>query len=428
MMGRPDPTARKYIRASFAIFARKADRASRSRTLQFEMRLATQQARVARALRASANATLAGAAKCLWPRPRPLEAKRVCIYRIGNLGDSACAIPAMYAIRRAYPGAHLTLLTSPGKAGAVGAHELLEGVSWLDDTVVYHAEDIATARGRMELMRRLRARRFDLWIELPAVAASLATLFRNMMVARSAGARWGCGWRYEPRFAARAQTDFVEFPNEVERLLAIVRAQGFTADESDFPLELSDSSRRTVTGLLERAGLATAEVMVAFAPGAKLEPNRWPAERFVEVGNTLTARGCRIVVLGGSSDASMCERIAKTIGRGAASLAGKTTVRESCEVLARCAMLICNDSGVQHLAAAVGTPCVSLFTRREFPGMWWPHGPQHQVLIKRVECHTCFLDVCPFDNKCIKAINVDEVIAAAERVLARHPDKKARVA
>jgi ADP-heptose:LPS heptosyltransferase len=168
--------------------------------------------------------------------------------------------------------------------------------------------------------------------------------------------------------------------------------------------------------------------MIAFAPGAKLEPNRWPVERFIEVGKNLAARGCRMVVLGGSSEAPMCERIASAIGRNAASLAGKTTVRESCEVLTRCAMLICNDSGVQHLAAAVGTPCVSLFTRREFPGMWWPHGPQHQVLMENVECHTCFLDVCPHDNKCIKAIGVDEVIAAAGRVLARLPNSKPQVA
>ena len=90
--------------------------------------------------------------------------------------------------------------------------------------------------------------------------------------------------------------------------------------------------------------------MIAFAPGAKLEPNRWPVDRFIEVGKSLAARGYAIVVLGGASDAAMCERIAKAIGRNAASLAGKTTVRDSCEVLARCAMLVCNDSGVQHLA------------------------------------------------------------------------------
>jgi lipopolysaccharide heptosyltransferase II len=392
------------------------------------MPLARQQALAARALRASANAILNGAARCVWPRRRPLDAQRVCIYRIGNIGDTACAIPAMYAIRRAYPAAHLTLVTSPGKLGTVGAHELLDGVSWLDEVVVYHAEDIATARGRLELVRNLRARNFDVWIELPAVAAPLATLFRNLMVARSAGARWGFGWQYEPRFAAQAQSTFFEFPDEVERLLEIVRTGGFAGDDTEFPLELSDSNRRTVTDLLEQAGLGKGEPMIAFAPGAKLEPNRWPVERFIEVGKSLSARGYAIVVLGGGSDAAMCERIAKAIGRNAATLAGKTTVRDSCEVLARCTMLVCNDSGVQHLASAVGTPCVSLFTRREFPGMWWPHGSQHQVLMKNVECHTCFLDACPYDNKCIKAIGVDEVIAAAARVLERRPNSKPQVA
>ncbi len=392
------------------------------------MPLARQQALAARALRASANAMLSGAARCVWPRRRPLEAERVCIYRIGNIGDTACAIPAMHAIRRAYPAAHLTLVTSPGKLGSVGARELLEGVSWIDEIVVYHAEDIATARGRIELVRNLRARRFDIWIELPAVAAPLATLYRNLMVARSAGARWGFGWHYEPRVAAQAQSLFLEFPDEVERLLEIVRAGGFAGGDAEFPLELSDSNRRTVTDLLAKAGVDKGAAMIAFAPGAKLEPNRWPVDRFIEVGINLAARGYAIVVLGGASDAPMCEKIAKQIGRNAASLAGKTTVRDSCEVLARCVMLICNDSGVQHLAAAVGTPCVSLFTRREFPGMWWPHGSQHVALLKKVECHTCFLDVCPYDNKCIKAIGVDEVIAAASRVLARLPESKPQVA
>jgi ADP-heptose:LPS heptosyltransferase len=392
------------------------------------MPLARQQALAARALRASANAILRGAARCAWPRRRPIDAMRVCIYRIGNIGDTACAIPAMHAIRRAYPAAHLTLVTSPGKAGSIGARELLDDVSWIDEIVVYHAEDIATARGRLELVRSLRARKFEVWIELPVVAAPLATLFRNLIVARSAGARWGFGWRYEPRFAAPSQTLFNDFPDEVDRLLEIVRTAGFAGEDTDFPLELTDSNARTVTDLLDQAGVAASDLMIAFAPGAKLEPNRWPVDRFIEVGNSLSTRGYRIVVLGGSSEVPMCDRIAKAVGRNAVSLAGKTSVRESCEVLARCAMLVCNDSGVQHLAAAVGTPCVSLFTRREFPGMWWPHGPQHEVLMKDVECHTCFLDACPYDNKCIKAIGVDEVIVAAGRVLARHPDAKPQVA
>jgi ADP-heptose:LPS heptosyltransferase len=389
------------------------------------MPLRRQQALAARALRASANAILVGAAKCLWPARRPSAAQRVCIYRIGNIGDTACAIPAMHAIRRAYPAAHLTIVTSPGKAGSIGARELLDGARWIDEIVVYHAEDIATARGRLELMRQMRARQFDLWIELPVVAAPFVTLVRNLMFARSAGARWAFGWRYERlRLAARAQSEYANFPDEVERLLGIVRAAGLSADGNDFPIDISDSNRRSVTELLERAGVAQAQMKIAFAPGAKAEPNRWPAERFIEVGSILAARGCAILVLGGLDDAPLCERIARAIGGGAASLAGMTTVRESCEVLARCAMLVCNDSGVQHLAAAVGTPCVSIFSRRDFPRKWWPHGPRHEVLWKTVECHTCFLDACPYDNKCIKAIGVDEVIAASARVLAQRANSK----
>src|SRR5271166_4941818 len=128
------------------------------------MPLARQQALAAEALRASGNAILKGAARGAWPRRRPVDAQRVCIYRIGNIGDTACAIPAMHAIRRAYPAARLTLVTSPGKAGSIGARELLDGVSWIDEMVVYHAEDIAAVRGRIELIRNLRARRFDVWI------------------------------------------------------------------------------------------------------------------------------------------------------------------------------------------------------------------------------------------------------------------------
>ena len=383
------------------------------------MSLRKLQASAVQIIRAFANVLLVVMAKLLWPRARPSEASRVCIYRIGNIGDTACAIPALRAVRNAYPQARLTLVTSPGKAGAVGARELLDGAGWIDEIVEYHAEEIATRHGRLDLLRRLRECKFDVWIELPAVPATFATLMRNMLVARSAGARWGFGWRYDRiRIAARAQSECIEFPDEVVRLLELVAEAGLGARDDDFPLGIGEPERRGVTKLLEQAAVGGTDI-IAFAPGAKAAPNRWPAERFVEVAKHLSARGFAVVVLGGDTDAPLCEQIARAVGRGAISLAGKTTVRETCEVLARSTMLVCNDSGVQHLAVAVGRPCVSLFSRRDFLGQWWPHGANHEVIWKRVGCHTCFVDICPYDNKCIKMISVFEVIAAADRVLNR---------
>jgi ADP-heptose:LPS heptosyltransferase len=376
------------------------------------------EAAVAQSLRAAANTSLTILRRCLWWSARPLKPDRVCIYRIGNVGDTACAVPAMHAIRRVYPDAHLTLVTSPGPGGLVGARELLAGAQWIDEMLVYPLERISTFTGRLALLRDLRARRFDVWIELPVVAARFRSLLRNLLVARAAGARWGFGWRLDSVFfGAQAQSEALAFPTEVERLLGLLARAGIAAGEINFAIPRSDDDRRAVDDLLNGAARAASH-LVALAPGAKALPNRWPSERFVEVGRRLASRGVAVLVMGGDDDRPLCEEIASALGGGALSLAGRTSLAQSCELLSRCALLVCNDSGVQHLAAAVGTPCVSIFSRRDFRGKWRPYGAQHAVIDKWVECHTCFLSQCPVGNRCINLIEVDEVVAAAERVLA----------
>src|SRR5262249_26776447 len=77
-------------------------------------------------------------------------------------------------------------------------------------------------------------------------------------------------------------------------------------------------------------------------------------------------------------------------------------------------LLVCNDSGVQHLAAAVGTPCVSIFSAHDMPGKWNPYGEDNVVLRASVECHPCYLTLCPYDNRCLKLIDAGSVIAAVK--------------
>lgn len=341
----------------------------------------------------------------------------MCIYRIGNIGDIVCALPAMYAIRRAYPNAHLTLLTSPGKRGAVGAAELLEGAEWLDELLVFYIDDITTLRHRLKLVGRLRERAFDVWIELPRSLAHTGTMLRNMIAARLAGARWGYGWRVSTiRWAAQAQSEFLAFPNEVERQLAVVSDSGISPGEAVFPLPLSDRHSRAIDDLLSRNGLRD-RPLVAIAPGAKRSTNRWPLDRFVQVARHLASKGFGVLVMGGASDAEICREVATGVGFLASAIAGQCALLESTELLRRCRLLICNDSGVQHLAAAVGTPCISLFSSWQLKGKWHPYGPEHTVLRKWVECHTCFLDECPYDNRCIRLIETDEVMALADHKL-----------
>jgi ADP-heptose:LPS heptosyltransferase len=360
------------------------------------------------------NGLLALVARVLWPRARPATARNICIFRIGNIGDIVCALPAMRAVRAAYPGARITLLSSPGRRGQPGAAEVLAGTAWLDEIRIYHAEDIDTNAKRAALLRELRARRFDAWIDLPNNLTTATRQLRDMAFARMAGVRWARGWRIDTlKWAAKAQSECLAFPNEVERTLGMVRNIGIAVERVDFGLARAPEAERRVDALLAPG----AAPLVAIAPGAKRSTNLWRRERFAEVGRVLSARGYRIILLGGEQEKSTCEQIAATIAPDARSFAGMLSVAESCELLRRCRLAICVDSGVQHLAAAVGTPVVSLFSFWQMLGKWRPYGAANQVIQKWVPCHTCLLDECPHQNLCMTRIHVTEVVEAAQRAL-----------
>lgn len=353
----------------------------------------------------------------LWPRRRPSDAQRICIWRNGFIGDTVVALPAMDAIRRAYPRAHLTLLTSPVEGKFPGAKELLANSRLFDEIHVYLKSEVTGFRNRIEFIRSLRRRRFDIWFDLPQELAGPFNQLRNMLLARLTGARWGYGSGFVTtiKFWVQAQSEFLRFENEVEKLLGIVRKAGIQlGNEVRFPIELTLEEQNSVDGLL---GKAIIHRLIAIAPGAKMTLNHWPADRFAMVGRHLVSRGFTVVVLGGIADATICRAVAAGIGDGSINVAGRTSLRESCEVLRRCSMLICNDSGVQHLSSAVGTPCISIFSSHQIPGKWYPYGAENIVLRKWVKCHTCYLQSCPNDNRCLKLTSADEVIAAIDSKL-----------
>jgi len=242
-------------------------------------------------------------------------------------------------------------------------------------------------------------------------------------MARLSGATWGYGWCLSTlRWGARAQSESKQSPSEVDRLMRVVESSGIRGQEACFPLPLTKEHSSAIDALF-RGSMARSLPLVAIAPGAKRSTNRWPAHRFAEVAMALSRQGFFAVLIGGAGDKPACERIARKIGGKALNLAGQLSVQESCEVLRRCAFAICNDSGVQHMAAAVSTPCISIFSVRDMPGKWRPYGAQHVVLERNVPCHTCYLDECPHDNLCVKLIQVSDVLDPSEVVCANRNDR-----
>lgn len=364
-----------------------------------------------------ANGCLSLIRKILWPGERPLHPQRVCVLRVGNVGDIVCALPALHSIRQAYPRAHLTLLTSPGKRGIPGASDLLAEADWIDSLLVYFREDIDTFRKRIQWLMKLRKQPFDVWVELPNDLATVRMSLRNILLAFLAGARWAYGWRISTlRRSRQAQSEYLLFPNEVDRLMRVVKEAGFPCGDIVFPLPLRTKHREAVDRLLKKHGLHHSN-LVAIAPVAKRSTNLWGKGRFATVGRSVVQRGFRVVVIGGAPDAALCQEVAQGIGEGGSDLSGQTSLLETCVLLKRCHLLICVDSGIQHLASAVGTPCLSLFSFWQLKGKWHPYGEMHTVMQKWVACHTCYLETCPYENHCMNLIEPEEVVSLVNNKL-----------
>ncbi|HLH77481.1 MAG TPA: glycosyltransferase family 9 protein [Candidatus Binataceae bacterium] len=363
-----------------------------------------------------ANGGLWLLARSLWPRRHPASVNTICVCYPAGVGDFVVGLPALDAIRKAYPGARLCLLTWPERTRKAESWRLLEGAGWIDEFMVYPPDVTQNARTLIGMIVALRRRRFDLWFHLPRHHYTLRQVLLAIALARLARPRWAGGFGLAKiRWAMAAQSEFLNFPNQSQRLLAVLAHAGVGIGTPRFPLPVRSQHHRAVCGWLEQAGLEGLP-LVALAPGALVALKRWPAARFAAVGRELSKVGYGVVVLGSAEEAELGRAVAEAIGAGALNLAGRCSLLESAAALKHMSLLICNDSGLQHLAAAVGTPCVAVFHFADLHGTWHPWGSAHTVLKRWVECHSCNRTSCAH-QRCLTEIGVAEVIGAALRKL-----------
>lgn len=353
----------------------------------------------------------------LWPTRSRAPVQVVCIHRVGQIGDILCSIPAMLAIRDGFPKARLILLSSSGAKGSLGARELLTGSDWINRTIFYDAEEVASAGGRAKLRQVLLGEKIDLWFQLPQSLGTFWQQIRNGLFAKLSGAKRAVGFEVSTaRLFSRSQALNRSFPSETQRLLDLVKAAGVEAAKVEFRLPISSDHRASVSALGVSAKEKQTQKPLGMNPGAKRSANRWPVERFAEIARRWADQGGSVVVFGGEHDRTFAEAILASAPGRAVSLCGRTTLLESAEALSRCCALVTNDTGTMHLAAAVGTPSVVANSARDYPDKWRPWGDHNTIIRKDAPCSPCFLDACPYDNLCVKKIEVDEVWSALRAI------------
>ncbi|MBK8922232.1 MAG: glycosyltransferase family 9 protein [Saprospirales bacterium] len=340
----------------------------------------------------------------------------ILIFRTGSLGDGICAIPAIRSIRRQFPGARIDLLTNTGHAGKslVSLDKILPpGV--VDHTINYEGAS------RLALAKILRRLQYDAVIQLPQYNAPWYCLLRDMVVFRvlcriSAGFGWR--WDHVPIFL-KAQEIGQAAENERRRLLKIVAGNGIPPlRQTAFGLSITPEDQ-TIAGRVLHQFKTPGKPLLGLVVGAKRPQNRWPLENFCQVCRHFSNQ-FDIALLGGPDDQPLAGELARL--EGVFSLCGALTPLQSAWVMHKCRLVLSNDTGPMHLAYAMGTPVLALFSARDLPGRWYPPEREQNVVLRsfQLPCSVCLSETCD-NNICLKNIHPETVIAAMIQVMQQAP-------
>ena len=350
--------------------------------------------------------------------PPPWRAARdlLCV-RLDAAGDVLMTTPAMRALKQAVPGRRITLLTSP--AGAEAAALVPE----VDRVIAYDAPWMKATGSRtdpvpdLQLVERLRGERFDaaviftVYSQSPLPAAllcHLAGIPRRLAHCRENPYALLTDWVREPEPEQGVR-------HEVQRQLDLVARVGARPDYTRLSLELTAPPRQSALEALRARGHDADAPWLAIHPGASAPSRRYPW--MAEAAGLVHAEtGRRVVVTGGQGERDAAEAVCAAAGGGAVSLADRLSFAELAALIEAAPLLICNNSGPAHVAAAVGTPVVVLYALTN---------PQHspwetpsRVLSHDVPCRWCYRSVCPEGHHdCLRKVTPREVVAAALELL-----------
>ena len=355
--------------------------------------------------------------------------RNVLAVRLDNLGDVLMTTPALAAIRHTLPAARITLLASPAGA-AVAAH-----VPVIDDVIAFEAawmkhpragNDDAHDLGQREsrLVDRLAERGFDAAIVFTVCTQSALPA---ALLCRLAGIPLRLAHSRENPYALL--TDWVAecdevvegMRHEVARQLALVASVGFHAPDDRLQFRFGIEHVGRLRERLAEAGVDPARPYFVVHPGASAPSRRWPAERFGAAAELIAqGSGCQAVFTGDAGEHALIEVARHAMTAPSASLGGRLDLGELAALIAGAQVLVANNTGPVHVAAAVGTPVVDLYALTNPQHTPWK--VRSRVLNHDVPCRHCLKSVCPMGHHdCLRRVEPLEVAEASLELMGPGP-------
>jgi heptosyltransferase II len=323
------------------------------------------------------------------------------------IGDAIMTLPAIASIRATFPHAHIAVLAKPWVA------DIYKYFTDVDEVIIYKNK-FDTALGVFLLAKILKKKKFDAAILMQnAMEAAIMALFARIPIRAGYNSDGRGIWLTH----SIHRTKEIKKIHQIDYYLEMVKALGCVSINKGIHMEtkISRVDARTVLG---KYIPDDKKQIVGIAPGATYGPaKKWFPERFAAIADKIAAdHSCRIILLGGKSDAETTEVVQKYATTDLINLAGKTSLREAIYLISQCRLFISNDSGLMHIAGALNIPTIALFGSTN-PVTTAPPGNQSLIIRHEVPCSPCLKEICPTDFICMKLISVEEVLTAAQNVL-----------
>jgi len=334
-----------------------------------------------------------------------MEMHKVLFFKPGAIGDLLHTLPALKALRKKFPSAHVTVVVSPG------LETLIQGTPVADRVQVFDKSKFKRhLKGIIDFGVRLRDEHYDLFIDMqPSV--------RSMVLRWLSGARYVLVY-HKHKGSGLGDRRLHAADNFLETLMPL----GIDGSVDSIELPVKPDALQHIDRYLTERSIDDNRPLIALncSVGAARPARNWFPDRFAALADRLIDElGAQMIFVGGNEDRELVRSVLAEMKHKAVSAAGELSISDSAALLARCKCLVSADTGPLHLATAVQTPVVGLFGSTD-PRRTGPIGRGHQVIRKGLACVPCEEKNCPFGTRaCMADITVDEVFKAVGRVLGK---------
>ncbi len=336
-------------------------------------------------------------------RTRNHRILNLLVLQTAFVGDVVLATPLFEAARTRLGADRIGAVVRPETA------DLLRNNPHIDEIFEYDKKN--RQKGPVQLLRmarKLRDATYD-------AALIPHRSFRSALLVRLAGIPVRVGFdRSAGRWLMTEQVTYEDI-HEVERNLSLLAPWSVNAAGFRPALYPDDADRAAGDLLLREAGIEATDTILGFGAGSVWATKRWPADRFAALIRRIAdEHGYRVVLFGGAEDRSLSDSIAGMSGAGPPNASGRLSLLQSAALAARCTLFVSNDTGMGHVAAAMGTPVIAIFGPTVPAFGFAPHGEGHRIVERALECRPCSShggNRCPIGtHDCMRDITVDQVM------------------